>query len=195
MILREEFLFVTLIHISITGADSPSSGTLYFLVFHQCKGWVNETARGRSQKGCWFRGQRGPVGLPAPPYLTTLWLSRPTCLKWMRATWRLQLGMKPHSLQANSLFVKCQSHWIIRENTQWLVTSQHKSKLKMSSTQLWIWKMKDLDPHVSSLQNCLQLPGWVPKARIWGRRLRLGYKWSHENCTICSQIPSLPNQR
>ena len=163
MILREEFLFVTLIHISITGADSPSSGTFYPLEFLQCncKWWVNETARGRSQNGMLVQRSERASGVPAPRYLTTLWLSRPTCLKWMRATWRLQLGMKP-SLQANSLFVTCQSHWIIRENTQCLVTSQHKSKVKMSTTKLWIWKMKDLDPHVSSLQNCLQLPGWVP---------------------------------
>ena len=121
-----------------------------FIPLYTILWWVNETARGRSQKGCWFRGQRGPVGLPAPPYLTTLWLSRPTCLKWMRATWRLQLGMKPHSLRANSLFVKCQSYWIIRENIQCLVTSQHKSKVKMPRTELWIWKIKDLSTRVYS---------------------------------------------
>ena len=153
MILREEFLFVTLIHISITGADSPSSGTFYPLEFLQCncKWWVNETARGRSQNGMLVqRSERASGVVPAPRYLTTLWLSRPTCLKWMRATWRLQLGMKPHSLRANSLFVKCQSYRIIRENIQCLVTSQHKSKVKMPRTELWIWKIKDLSTRVYS---------------------------------------------
>ena len=69
----------------------------------------------------------------------------------MRATSRLQLGMKPHSLQANSLFVTCQSHRIIRENTQWFVTSQHTSKVKIPRPQIWIWKIKDLSTRVYSL--------------------------------------------
>ena len=199
MILREEFLFVTLIHISITGADSPSSGTFYPLEFLRCncKWWVNETARGRSQKGCWFRGQRGPVGLPAPPYLTTLWLSRPTCLKWMRATWRLQLGMKPTVckpivclLNVNLIGLSEKIHNVLS-----LVNINQRSKClehNFEYEKLRIYIHTCLFPFTTKLLAAT----WVSaQSKDMRAKVTLGYNWSHENCTICSQIPSLPNQR